>query len=384
MAENDEKIQHFIAVTGVDEQRATFYLESSAWNLEMATASFFEDGDQDDVEEMQMESADIEEISQPEMATAAITGQGQSKDKKNKPASNSRFGTISSFQQQSSESDSSEEEGQAYYAGGSERSGQQVIGPPKKKDKNVVENLFKSAKEHGAEAIDKPEDRKSAFSTFRGTGYKLGQTDDDSETVQGGALKTAPRQVDMVLKLWKNGFSVDNGPLREFKDPGNKEFLDSVSKGEVPRELISMGKGGEVSLNMEDHRNEDFVKPKGQLKAFTGEGHTLGSPVPNVVSNAPSTSSASSASKPVSVSVDESQPTTNLQIRLADGTRLVSKFNHSHKVSDIRGYIVSNRPQYAGTNFVLQTTFPNKELSDESQTLVEANLINAVIVQRLK
>jgi len=38
-------------------------------------------------------------------------------------------------------------------------------------------------------------------------------------------------QVDMVLKLWKNGFSVDDGPLRDFKDPANKEFLDSVSKG---------------------------------------------------------------------------------------------------------------------------------------------------------
>ena len=37
----------------------------------------------------------------------------------------------------------------------------------------------------------------------------------------------------MVLKLWKNGFSIDDGPLRDFKDPANKEFLDSVSKGFV-------------------------------------------------------------------------------------------------------------------------------------------------------
>lgn len=38
-------------------------------------------------------------------------------------------------------------------------------------------------------------------------------------------------QVDCVLKLWKNGFSVDDGPLRDFKDPANKEFLASISKG---------------------------------------------------------------------------------------------------------------------------------------------------------
>ena len=35
-------------------------------------------------------------------------------------------------------------------------------------------------------------------------------------------------------------------------------------------------------------------------------------------------------------------------------------------------------------NFVLMTTFPNKELSDESQSIADANLLNAVIVQRFK
>jgi UBX domain-containing protein 1 len=44
----------------------------------------------------------------------------------------------------------------------------------------------------------------------------------------------------------------------------------------------------------------------------------------------------------------------------------------------------SARPEYASSTFVLLTTFPNKELSDESQTLADAKLLNAVIVQRLK
>jgi len=45
---------------------------------------------------------------------------------------------------------------------------------------------------------------------------------------------------------------------------------------EVPQELIREARGGEVNLNMEDHRQENYVKPKMPLKAFTGEGHTLG------------------------------------------------------------------------------------------------------------
>ncbi len=38
-------------------------------------------------------------------------------------------------------------------------------------------------------------------------------------------------QVAMVLKMWKTGFSVDDGPLREYQDEANKQFLTSVRQG---------------------------------------------------------------------------------------------------------------------------------------------------------
>lgn len=34
-------------------------------------------------------------------------------------------------------------------------------------------------------------------------------------------------------------------------------------------------------------------------------------------------------------------PTTSLQIRLVDGTRLIATFNHSHTIGDIRRYIIA-------------------------------------------
>ncbi len=37
--------------------------------------------------------------------------------------------------------------------------------------------------------------------------------------------------------------------------------------------------------------------------------------------------------------VDETQPVTSIQIRLANGTRIVQKFNMNHKVADIRNFI---------------------------------------------
>ncbi|KAJ8299093.1 hypothetical protein KUTeg_023153 [Tegillarca granosa] len=333
-----EMIKQFKDLTGVPDDRAKFYLELAAWNVELAVASYYENMGEDDIVDA--------DIAAPAQTSPPPASKGQS--------SSSRFATIHNIQDAVS-SDSENEEGQAFYAGGSETSGQQILGPKKKQTgKKIVEDLFKSAREHGATEVDEsePQRRTTTKPTFKGTGYRLGETED----------------------------MPNDGPLRDFKDPENREFLDSISKGEVPRELTSSAKG-EVNLNMEDHRQEEYVKPKIPVKAFAGAGHMLGSPAPNVIQQTPSAASGSAneSAAQSTLSVDNSKPTTSLQIRLADGSRMVAKFNHSHRVLDVRRYIIIARPQYAGVNFVLMTTFPNKELTDENQTLEEAKLLNAVI-----
>ncbi len=52
-----------------------------------------------------------------------------------------------------------------------------------------------------------------------------------------------------------------------------------------------------------------------------------------------SNSASSVTTPPPTVPLDPSQPTTSLQIRLADGSRLTAKFNHTHTVNDVRQYI---------------------------------------------
>jgi len=367
MADQEDKISQFVGVTGVDPGRAKFYLESAAWDLQLAMSSFFDGGAEG--AEVDLPSESVSDVSMPTDSTR-------------RPASNSnRVGNINYLKM---DSDSSEEEGEAFYAGGSDRSGQQVLGPPKKKkDPNsVVESLFKSARDHGAE--EKREDSvpgKKKPPSFTGSGYRLGETSDDSTMIPGASVRAAPTKQDKKLKLWKNGFSVGDGPLRDYNDPQNKVFLDSISRGEVPQELVREAQGGEVNLDMEDHRGEDYTKPKVTVKAFTGQGQMLGSPAPSVATPPPTNTGASNSS---TITVDSSQPTTNVQLRLADGSRMVVKMNHCHKVSDIRSHIVSSHPQYSAASFCLMTTFPNKELTEENQTLAEASLLNAVVVQRLK
>ncbi|XP_048204889.1 NSFL1 cofactor p47 isoform X2 [Perognathus longimembris pacificus] len=367
-AERQDALREFVAVTGAEEDRARFFLESAGWDLQIALASFYEDGGDDD----------IVTISQ---AAPSSVSRGTA------PSDN----RVTSFRDliHDQDEDEEEEEGQRFYAGGSERSGQQIVGPPRKKSPNeLVDDLFKGAKEHGAVAVErvtKSPGETSKPRPFAGGGYRLGAApEEESAYVAGERRRHSSQDVHVVLKLWKSGFSLDNGELRSYQDPSNAQFLESIRRGEVPAELRRLAHGGQVNLDMEDHRDEDFVKPKGAFKAFTGEGQKLGSTAPQVLNtSSPAQQAENEAKASSSISINESEPTTNIQIRLADGGRLVQKFNHSHRISDIRLFIVDARPAMAATSFVLMTTFPNKELADENQTLKEANLLNAVIVQRL-
>ncbi len=114
---------------------------------------------------------------------------------------------------------------------------------------------------------------------------------------------------------------MDDGPLRSYEDPQNREFLAAIQRGEPPRELIRQADGAEVHLDMEDHRDEEFNPPKPKYVLYN-DGYKLGSPTPNVVSNASQTDKATSEQNAKrQLNTDESKQTTQLQVRLSDGTR---------------------------------------------------------------
>ena len=62
--------------------------------------------------------------------------------------------------------------------------------------------------------------------------------------------------------MWQNGFSIDDGPLRAYNDQQNREFLNDVMMGRIPRELVREARGGEVMVNMEDHKDQMYEPPK--------------------------------------------------------------------------------------------------------------------------
>ncbi|XP_012862911.1 UBX domain-containing protein 2B isoform X1 [Echinops telfairi] len=270
---------------------------------------------------------------------------------------------------------------QMFYPNEHEYSGLHIVRPSTGK---IVSELFKEAKEHGAvplkEATRALGDEKSK--SFAGGGYRLGDSFcKRSEYIDG---ESQLQDVQILLKLWSNGFSLDDGELRPYNDPTNAQFLESVKRGEIPLELQRLAHGSQVSLDMEDHQDQEYIKPRLRFKAFSGEGQKLGSLTPEIISTPSSPEEEDKSILNAVVLTDDSMPTTKIQVRLADGSRLIQRFNNTHRILDVRDFIIQSRPEFATLDFILVTSFPNKELTDESLTLQEANVLNTVILQQLK
>ncbi|KIZ03042.1 NSFL1 cofactor [Monoraphidium neglectum] len=229
------------------------------------------------------------------------------------------------------------------------------------KGKGAVESLFERAKElPGAERGTG--DLPSTSGSFGGQG----------RTVAGGAAQPAGPTAHVVKFYRNNVFTLNDGPARAIDDPANQDFMDAVARGECPSEIDPGPSAEPVTVNLL-RVEEDYVPPK--YVAFSGSGRTLAA--------GPSTSAAPAPAAPAGEweGVDESKPTTSLQLRLYDGERMVARFNHTHTLADVRRFIRASRPDMSAP-YTLNTAFPPAPVKDEGATLEAAGLLNAVLIQR--
>ncbi|KAF8157379.1 ubiquitin-related domain-containing protein [Mycena galopus ATCC 62051] len=167
-----------------------------------------------------------------------------------------------------------------------------------------------------------------------------------------------------------------------YDDPANADVLAAIHAGHAPPSILNVRHGQRVDVQVTQRTSDDYVPPP--PKPFSGSGNRLGAPVPAASSTSSSTAAASAAtaSGPVSFEVDQTQPTTSVQIRLADGTRIVCRMNLTHTVRDLRNFINGARPENLTRHYTIGTTFPNRTLDDNAATIKEAGLANSVVVQR--
>ena len=123
--------------------------------------------------------------------------------------------------------------------------------------------------------------------------------------------------------------------------------MKSIEQGAIPKELLRQNEGGEVHLDMQDHREEEFVPEKPKYVLYN-EGYKLGSPTPGLTTGSTSTLSTTTSESDKKLNeekakselkLNESAPTTQIQVRLNDGSRLIIKLNLTHNLNDLRNYI---------------------------------------------
>uniref|UniRef100_A0A0E0LDR7 UBX domain-containing protein n=1 Tax=Oryza punctata TaxID=4537 RepID=A0A0E0LDR7_ORYPU len=434
-AEAQSLVESFCGVTSATPQEAAFFLESHNWALESAVRSFYDsadgdvgeaggdeadppprqpplpppaddgadsededyvgggDEDQDDedyVGDGDGEGEDDDEDAALAAEVAAASDERRRPLKRLKRGHNARGGsgsgsgkgnvrTLSDLgggKDSAGSEDSDDDEykpPQELYTGG-EKSG--MVVRDRSKRKNRADEIFKEAKRKGAKKGPFEACQKSR--SFAGTGRLL--TGESAEPVP----PQSPENIVHNIYFWTNGFTVNDGPLRSFDDPANASFLKSIKNSECPSELEPADKKSQVNVNL-IQKKENCPEPVKRAAPFQGAAKTLGTPSddstpPDATSAAAPASSIETASKTVTITVDDSLPSTSLQIRFVDGSRMVARFNTSHTIADVRAFIDTTRPGEA-SDYTLQAGFPPKPLDDMSKTIEEAGVANSVIIQ---
>ncbi|KAJ6602729.1 hypothetical protein DFH09DRAFT_1019843 [Mycena vulgaris] len=284
------------------------------------------------------------------------------------------------------------EEREQWFAGG-ERSGINVENPDRPRRGGgsgpaaMVRDLLRRAAETGAAPAPLAPARGTAFV---GGGHTLGSDEVESAFVPDPlAADAALAPVTRHLTFWRDGFTVEDGPLMRYDDPHHAEVIAAIHSGMAPPALLGVQPGQPVEVVVSKKTGEDYVAPR---TAWGGSGVRLGAPVPGFTSASSSGASTSASAIPATSSAggsgearkaptaDESQPIAVVQVRLADGGRLPARLNTTHTVADLRAFIDSSTSTHQA--YTLHTTFPTRTLED-GQTLGDEKLGGCVVVQRI-
>ncbi|KAK4148503.1 UBX domain-containing protein 1 [Chaetomidium leptoderma] len=394
MADHDKLVSDFCGLTGASIEQATEYLSLSQWEPDSAVTSYF--ADMEEGEQAPASTASSAAVPEPEYTgprtldgrPAPEYASASSSSAAKKPQKRTGLATLSSLGGGHSHDDSEEDEDyddddderrgpRDLFAGG-EKSGLAVQDPAQRSSdpRRLIGDIVAKARSNARQPD--PESAGPSRSLFRGAGQTLGGDGAESRVIpdpRGSAIPTATTEgpvQERILHIWTDGFSIEDGELRRFDDPQNRADLQMIREGRAPIHLMNVRLDQRVDVKLQQH-NEDYRPLPRVYRPFGGEGRRLGSPVPGepVVAPEPisTTTTTSSPSQAPATSVDESQPTLMLRVQLPDGTRLPARFNTSQTVGDVYEFIQRSSPSISGREWVLSTTFPNKEHEEKDLVL---------------
>ncbi|KAK9689597.1 hypothetical protein RND81_09G070300 [Saponaria officinalis] len=385
--EDNPMLSTFMEITSSTPEEAHFFLESHNFDLDAAVSTFFES-----TSSAVPTAAPPHGSRSPSLSPSPSPSPPRSRSHsppppgrrseynlRNRTTTRGGVRTLADLNRAGSGSDDDDDDSDRpsqYFTGG-HKSGMVVQDPSKD---NNVDAIFEHARQVGA--VEGPADvyqPSSSSRSFTGAARLL-----SGEMVSSSPHEPPPEVVIHTITFWRNGFTVDDGPLRRIDDEANASFLESIKNSECPKELEPKDRKTKVHVNL-TRRDEDCPEPKKPQISFRGVGRTLGtsSSVPSESSAVAAATALNTAPSPVmGLVVDDKLPSTSIQLRLADGTRMVSRFNYHHTIRDIHAFINASRPGRVGAYTLQLMGFPPKPLTDLDQTIEQAGLANSVVLQR--
>ncbi|ODV95479.1 hypothetical protein PACTADRAFT_50195 [Pachysolen tannophilus NRRL Y-2460] len=387
----DNLISEFVAVTGSSTGAAQKFLEENNFNLSDAIQDYYEPHEEQEknIDQVPRPSATSFQPQNQNPGTSMTSGFGstsasqRSIPKTNKSKPKPKFET---FQQLVNGKDDDDDDEDTNFFTGGEKSALEVEDPNANDPLHAIQDLLKKAEKTGQELRNEGSSTAQPVKKFKGTGYKLGDSENPSVEIPDNSFRK-PEKATRNITFWKDGFTVGDGELFRYDNPKNSSYIRELNSGRAPLALLNVKPGQDVDVNITKKLDEEYKPQKKKIHHFEGTGHRLGSPVPGDFSLSQSQESETQQATPLEQK-EEQQPKKDdegegdavIQFRLADGKKIVHRFNSSDPVQVVYDFVENETA--SSRSFFLSFAFPVKPIEDKEKSIKESGLIGSVVVQR--
>ncbi|KAJ7696841.1 SEP domain-containing protein, partial [Mycena metata] len=193
------------------------------------------------------------------------------------------------------------------------------------------------------------------------------------------------------LTFWRDGFTMEDGPLMRYDDPANAKLLEAIHAGHAPPSLLKVPVGHPVDVHVTSRTDDDYGR------AFSGAGMRLGGadgaccwpgstlvrPFVFIMFTALSKNlvphNGSTINQPSKVG--EARSSTSVQIRLPDGQKMVCHINLTQTVADLRDFINTSRPNLTRP-YTISAVYSTRVLKNKNATTQQEKLENSAVMVR--
>eukprot|EP01060_Flectonema_neradi_P001796 TRINITY_DN11118_c0_g1_i1.p2 TRINITY_DN11118_c0_g1~~TRINITY_DN11118_c0_g1_i1.p2 ORF type:complete len:422 (+),score=102.48 TRINITY_DN11118_c0_g1_i1:74-1339(+) len=212
-----------------------------------------------------------------------------------------------------------------------------------------------------------------------------------TDQLSGGRSVSKLKDPDVLdVVIYKDGIIVNNGVFRPYHWPLCSAFMSDVLEGYFPSEYQQKYPDGFL-MNLIDKSSESGSKASEAagyrkntfLKNMPSQVITKSGQIVQVRDNMRVMMGGDSEMK-TTVRKTVSEGGVFLQVRIVGGGKMVTQMSKTHTIGDVRKLVAEQIPhENSGRPFELLTAYPRKTFSDDSQTLLDADLVpNAALLMR--